>query len=565
MQKTDIQGRPAFQAGRFTLVISDERSVSLYVDGRNYADLRVVSSLPGPDGGEDDALTLKGPEITESGGVTSLVWTSESSRWRRKTYTFCCSADAITYRVTVEGEGAIESVDFFDGKEDPWGPASLYRFDTVFTSEVSLLDRRYRKSWEYSCIDGTSGQTSGIPVPPEENNHWIFIPAPLAYAWQRSGGAWVGTGLAPDPGQYNFTYFQHWPLGNQFKLRVQYDGRTHVSGTWDSPRIVFRVADDEYSAVQQCCSFLYENDLAIRPSRTQSPWWTRPIFCGWGQQNMTAVARGGSGSQYARQDIYDGFLQMLEERNVNPGTLVIDDKWQSHYGTFEVDSEKWPDLRGWIDGQHARDRKVILWFGCWTPEGLPEEECILKDGQVACVDPSNPAYEARLRAAIRRMLGAGDGCYNADGFKVDWTNGMPVGHGFKIHGNLWGIELLKRLHWIIYDEAKKTKPDALIITHAANPYFADVTDMLRLNDISAVQRGVVDIMRHRQKLALAANPDWLIDCDNSSMPTVEEWRDYMQAQPELGVPSLYFLTGVDGTGEQILPGDWENIPGLWRK
>ncbi|MCC6485544.1 MAG: hypothetical protein IT209_11915, partial [Armatimonadetes bacterium] len=432
MQQIEYLGKPAIKARRWMLVLSDERSASLYVDGRNYADLRVVSGLAGPLGEEDVSHGLRGPEITHKDNAISLVWTSSSSRWTSKTFTFECTEDTIAYRVSVEGEGCIESLDFFEGKEDPWGPAALYRFDTVFTSEVSMLDRHYHKSWEYACIDGTSGPTSDFPTSPEENSHWLFIPAPLAYAWQRSDGAWVGAGLAPDPGQYGFTYFQHWPLGNQFKLRVQYDGQTRVSGRWDSPRIVFCVADDEYNAVKSCCQYLYDNQLVHRPVRQQPDWWKRPIFCGWGQQNMTAVARGGAGALYARQDVYDQFLQMLDERRLNPGTIVIDDKWQRHYATFEADPEKWPDMRGWIDRQHAIGRKVILWFGCWTRDGLPDEECVRKDGEPVCVDPSNPAYEARLRAAIRRMLSDEQGCYGADGFKVDWTNGMPVGHIFQL-------------------------------------------------------------------------------------------------------------------------------------
>jgi hypothetical protein len=38
----------------------------------------------------------------------------------------------------------------------------------------------------------------------------------------------------------------------------------------------------------------------------------------------------------------------------------------------------------------------------------------------------------------------------------------------------------------------------------------------------------------------------------------------MMIQPELGVPSLYFLTGVDGTGEPIPLEDWKRIPAVWR-
>ena len=53
-----------------------------------------------------------------------------------------------------------------------------------------------------------------------------------------------------------------------------------------------------------------------------------------------------------------------------PGTVVIDDKWQSAYGTNEPDTGKWPDLKAWIAGRHARGQRVLLWWKAWDPEGL---------------------------------------------------------------------------------------------------------------------------------------------------------------------------------------------------
>jgi hypothetical protein len=61
-----------------------------------------------------------------------------------------------------------------------------------------------------------------------------------------------------------------------------------------------------------------------------------------------------------------------------------------------------------------------------------------------------------------------------------------------------------------------------------------------------------------------ACPHALIDCDNSSAPTHTEWFNYTLAQPEIGVPSLYFLTAVDGTLEEITEDDWDRLAHIWR-
>ncbi len=559
-------GQIIVNGGRYVLEVLDKLTVRLSVEGRPFIDLRVVSAVDQKDGRCDLAENLSGPEVSQGDRGVRLAWKSGSSVWKSKFYVFDCHEDVIAYQVILEGQGKISALEYFSGAQEQKISSSLYHFSRFMTSEVSMLDRRYYKSFEYACIDAWSGQTSDTPREPEDNNHWLFTPPPFAYAWSYMDGPWLGVGLAPKPGQYNFTRFQNVPEHNCCKLRVTYDGMTCVNGKWESPHIIFRAADDEYAAIAVCVDYLYETGLAVRPKRHPAPWWSRPIFCGWGQQNMTWVKRGGHSNEYARQDVYTEFMSMLEDRGIYPGTIVIDDKWQKQYATMEPDPEKWPDLRGWIDGQHAKNRRVLLWYGAWTPEGLPGSECIHKKGsnEPICADPSNPAYQERLRRAVRQLLSDAPGCFNADGFKVDWTNGVPLGEGFELYGDIWGVELLKLLMSTIYQAAKQAKPDALIITHAANPYFAEVTDMLRLNDISAVQRDVIHIMRHRQKLALIANADWLIDCDNSSAPTHDEWLSYTKIQPELGVPSLYFITGVDGTGEPIVAEDWKQLPEVWK-
>ncbi len=565
----------SIQAKSYTLSVLDSRSVQIRVHDQLIADLRVVSGITGTGDVDDVSQNLEGPDVQDiGGGIIRLVWTSTSNRWARKTYTFECTSDLVGYRMEVQGEGDIDAVHFFEGKQDPPGDPSRYHFSRLFTSECTMLDRRDHKAWEYACIDATSGQTSEFPQPPFESDHWIFTPPPFVYAWGSVNGVpssaqktiWLGVGLAPDPGHYNFHYFQHWPLQNHFKLRLSYDGMTHVDGFWSSPRIIFKPASSEYNAIKEISEYLYSQQLAVRPRRHLADWWSRPILCGWGEQVVTSNRNGGGGAgRFATQEFYDNILLLLAERKLNPGTIVIDDKWQREYGTLEVDHEKWPDMRGWIDAQHAIGRKVLLWLGCWNAEGLPIGECITHGGNLCCADPSNPAYEDRLKSAVRRMLSDEPGCYNADGFKVDWTNSVPAGPGFKRHGGIWGVELLKKLYEIIYVSAKAIKNDALIITHAANPYFADVTDMVRLNDMSAIHRNLADLMGHRQKIALAANSDWLIDCDNSTAPTHDEWLRYTIMQPELGVPSIYFLTGVDGTMEEIPVEDFAKLPDVWRQ
>jgi hypothetical protein len=290
-------------------------------------------------------------------------------------------------------------------------------------------------------------------------------------------------------------------------------------------------------------------------------WWYEPIFCGWGAQCCAASLGTGRAPEYSRQDQYDTFLSTLESCNIRPGIVVLDDKWQQTYGDNRVDEGKWPNLHEFIQRQHHSSRKVLLWLKAWDPEGVPIEECITNArGKPVSIDPTNQAYEARLRASVRQMLSA-DG-YDADGFKIDFSARIPAGPGLHAFGSQWGLELMRCYLAIIYDEAKRVKPDALVMAHTPHPYLADVIDMIRLNDINRV-KDINKAMIQRAKIASIACPDAIIDTDNWPLTDKAAWRDYVLLQPDLGVPSLYYTKFIDTSKEQLDDDDFELIRDVW--
>jgi hypothetical protein len=292
-------------------------------------------------------------------------------------------------------------------------------------------------------------------------------------------------------------------------------------------------------------------------------WWYAPIFCGWGEQCFHASIEKAHPANFSRQALYEKFMITLEENQIDPGIVVLDDKWQSTYGENQVDPQKWPDIKGFIESQHQAGRKVLLWLKAWDPEGVPVEECITNAaGDPVAFDPTNPQFEERLRKSVRRMI-SNDG-YDADGFKIDFTARIPSGPDLHAHGRAWGLELMKAYLTIVNEEAKRLKPDALVMSHTPHPYLADVVDMIRLNDVNT-GHPVNPAMRHRARVAAIACPQLIIDTDNWPMKDKAAWRNYVRIQAELGVPSLYFASHVDSTGEALEAEDYQLIRDCWKQ
>jgi hypothetical protein len=532
-------------------------------------------------GGPDATTAVRDPTVAEGVGETVVSLTAGSTVWDRRVHQLRCRPDGITFTTVVEGAGALTDVTYFGGYDAAhprWGMGlflSGHTFVRGWNPEPDASGSLWFDPRSESTIDLTGGPLPG-------RRHWFFTPAPFCFAFA-GADRWLGIGLQAEPGQYRFTEFRYHG-GEGFRLTVPYDGRTRVDGRYALPSIDLYLAESAPAALEA-------HVARVRPpvaSQQRTPaWWREPLFCGWGAQCQLAAADQEYqpadvpdvdafvrtlrfAPAYARQSHYERWLAALARHGIHPGTVVIDDKWQLSYGENEVDPEKWPDLRRFVRDQHAAGRRVALWLKAWDLDGIPPDECICTEaGLPVAVDPTNPAYERRLRVSVRRML-SGEG-YDADGFKIDFTHRIPVGPGLRAHGDAWGLELMKRLLTVIHDEAMHTKSDALVIAHAPHPYLADTVDMIRLNDMIDLTRlppdsdSVLPALRHRAEVARIARPHAPIDTDNWPVPNRAAWREYVRAQPELGVPALYFATAIDITQEPLEEGDYALIRESWQR
>ncbi len=547
----------------YTLTSAPDRPY-LYLDDardRRLAELCVTSSIH-PAHRRDDTIRISGWQIQDQPGEIVLSLQADSSCWTSKTYRFRCQETSFQYEMEVEGQGELFEVNYFGGYYSAtprWGSGffwSGHHFEQGFNPEPVIAENYYFPPEGGSMID-----LSGVPVPGKTG--WFFTPPPFCFSVRIPDG-WMSLGIEAAPGQNRFTEYTYRGLETGFCLQLSYEGRTTVNGTYTLPALGIYFGQDEYDTLQQHVDALNRHGC-VPPSieRTKADWWQEPIFSGWGVQCYQSAVRGGPAPGYARQSIYEDALTTLAEHDIHPITIVIDDKWQTAYGLNAVDSDKWPDLPGFVQAQHEAGRKVLLWLKAWDPDGLPLSECVVNAGSVPVgFDPTNPAFERRLREQVANMLSPHG--YNADGFKIDFTARIPVGPHLRTYGDAWGLELMRLYLHILYDEAKRAKPDALIMTHTPHPYLADVVDMIRLNDIN-MGTDVNRAMQHRARVARIACPHAIIDTDNWPITNRDAWRRYVQLQPELGVPSLYYASHIDSTQEPLEAEDYQLIRETWAR
>ncbi|MEI8340854.1 MAG: hypothetical protein WCH43_04855, partial [Verrucomicrobiota bacterium] len=127
----------------------------------------------------------------------------------------------------------------------------------------------------------------------------------------------------------------------------------------------------------------------------------------------------------------------------------------------------------------------------------------------------------------------------------------------------WGIEALHGMIELFYQSAKAAKKDALIISHTFNPYFNDVVDMLRLQDIYTDRASIVAQMEHRAKVAHLVAPGCAVHTDQHPMPSLSAWREYAKFQPQIGNPCTYYTTGIETTRERFTDEDFKMLKQVW--
>ncbi len=551
-----------------TVKSGDVPRLAFKQNGQSVFEVPITSGLA--KGCENEQLSMIAYSLTrESAEMYTLEATAKSSVWQKRRFVWRFLAGHVEFQQFASGRGKLGRCYFLShGLSNVWdnGSSPGILWNTVIDADRYFSPApNHANQTEFSiAIPQTLGFHIGRREESKDEFHPetisdLFAPPPLFLAFHSDGG-WMGLGIGEHPGNYLFPGFEYW--GSRYagaSFYVDYLGYRVVDGEFASPVMSLQFGWSALGTLEKYTAWMRQSGFGTVPAGHDAHWHHLPIFCGWAEQTVEAAPRGIKGSALSTQSNYESWIRELERRRLRAGTIVIDDKWQRSYGAFDIDEQKWPDMKGFVKRQHFKGRRVLLWIPMANAEGLPKSLCVQDKGRCIFADVGKPEYKTMVRQKLEYLVRDVD----IDGFKIDWMR-VPNAPDLQLTANTAGIEFARTFQEMIYSDTHKWKADAMVETQTPNVLFLNSSDVIRLNDVWCASRNVAEMMQNRAKIARISG--WsLVDTDNASMTTLIEWWRYMQQQPQIGIPSLYFVSKTGTTHESPTEAQWDYLGTIWRE
>jgi hypothetical protein len=355
--------------------------------------------------------------------------------------------------------------------------------------------------------------------------------------------------------------------------------------TLESPHFMITPSQglDVYAALARYTAFLVK-DKRVKPKTEADiePWWLTPMWCSWGDQHTCLDSAESVSTAYtaeARMKAVDNIspkmlervVDVIERHRLPVKTLILDDRWYTKQGDMYVDAAKFPDMRGTVDGLHAKGYKVMAWASLYQfdkeceafkqhpewfivhhyPRNLnsnPEKDIIHLDYS------SRQVTEAYLVPLITRLLSSKPGCYNFDGIKFDWPFLIPHNYPYADRNWVGKEKTIYNTQRRVYEIAKSVKKDCLIIGVSPHPFFNDTQDIIRTYDVSTCD---TTIHMERGKYVRAMAPGMVPAMDEHVF--YQNFFSYMEEAVKLGIPMIYNLLRFNGDGHVYEEDDYRRL------
>ena len=444
----------------------------------------------------------------------------------------------VAFAATSSAELAVDSVELF--RE---GSRGLYMVDCIryfapAPRNYQGINRAFHKSFCDCSMDG------------------YFTPPPLNFSIGNQCG-WVSFGLLDLPNSF------HYQLSSRLGILVERPAgqiQTPAGAVYQAPRLLLTFPEDEWQGEALFRQKLVDKGLLTDtlPQKDNFPdWWQRPFVVTYGDQMLELQYNWYTDDDWGApgytQEWLSRWLDRAEKRLDSQNfTVMVDAFWQHRYSAQpKPDTQRFPNLRSFIDECHRRGHKVLLWtaplidnvgngFVPLSQEmGVLSQDIVpgLDDG-CRYIDFTSDRIVCYFDRISRLFFGDGKGELDCDGLKMDFLayTQPPEKSRFQHPENGIGVKGIYRFYSLLDQAARKVKPDVLLNGSACDPRFDEVLHMNRLHDI----QNVYEERETRARASVLAAPGMLVDSDGAIMLSSWVEETYLNAVI-YSTPSLYYV------------------------
>ena len=145
-----------------------------------------------------------------------------------------------------------------------------------------------------------------------------------------------------------------------------------------------------------------------------------------------------------QKDILE-YAKSMVAHGISPGVIMIDDTWQSGYGVWKFDADRFPDPKGMVDELHRMGFKVMLWMCPYVGMDTPAFRRIAW-GQNPDDVRGYPTKGGFLTDVSEAVPGEGEYSFKEKPKACGWWNGCSAFLDFSHpNANAWFAETLDGL------------------------------------------------------------------------------------------------------------------------
>lgn len=320
------------------------------------------------------------------------------------------------------------------------------------------------------------------------SHNWLYSPmAPRIML--RRGNALIGLGgttLAHDFGL-------HLKLADEKRirhLRFDYGGPeapfTVKQGRWTAgPRLQIQVTssqtfDRAHGLFTQ--AMIDDGMIGRRVYRPEHASWRRAWYCTFGDQMALAKqapANQAGADRFLNQELVLRAANTIRENHLDIGTFIIDAGWADRAGDWNLNTDRFPDMRALIEQLHAMDFNVVLW---WAPFKVDAGARILKKPGLTVRNPkyghpvlnyTHPETRAHIQKQMHTWFDNGPDGWDIDSLKIDFMAENVFPNPDDQDSEWRGEErLFHQLFRMIHETITQYKDSPGLLGEAFNPFLA---------------------------------------------------------------------------------------------